>query len=199
MTASMPGADQSAATRGCGGVRVDIDIADPRWQRLNLEALVARAAGATLAYLGYDPAGFEVSVLACDDARIRALNAQFRGRDAATNVLSWPARDLSAETPGDLPEPAQPGTPEVPEGLGDLALAHETCLREADEQGKPAEHHVAHLIVHSVLHLLGYDHETDQDAGLMEETERRVLAQLGIADPYATVSDGLPQGAAGLD
>jgi len=180
-------------------MQVEIDITDPRWADLRLEGLVAQACTATLAHLGYDPAGFEVSVLACDDARIRALNAQFRAKDSATNVLSWPTWDLSAQTAGEMPEPPETGTPEDPEALGDMALAYETCHHEAGAQHKTPTAHVTHLIVHSVLHLLGYDHETDEDAVLMEETERSILAQLGIADPYAHDDSEVPQGAAGLD
>ena len=180
-------------------MQVEIDITDPRWADLRLEALVTQASTATLTHLGYDPAGFEVSVLACDDVRIRALNAQFRGKDSATNVLSWPTWDLSAETAGGLPEPAETGTPDDPEALGDMALAYETCHHEAAAQHKTPKAHVTHLIVHSVLHLLGYDHETDEDAVLMEETERSILAQLGIADPYAQDDKSVPDGAACLD
>jgi probable rRNA maturation factor len=180
-------------------MQVEIDIDDPRWGALGLEALVERAGVATLNHLGFDPVGFEISVLACDDARIRGLNAQFRAKDSATNVLSWPTWDLSAETPGALPEPAETGTADDPEALGDMALAYETCQREALEQHKAPTDHVTHLIVHSVLHLLGYDHETDEDAVLMEETERSVLAQLGVADPYAADDSRVPLGAADLD
>ncbi|WP_323037355.1 rRNA maturation RNase YbeY [Pararhodobacter sp.] len=180
-------------------MHVEIDITDARWAALDLNTLVARASAATLAFLGYDPAAFEVSVLACDDQRIQALNSQFRAKDSATNVLSWPTWDLSAETPGNAPDPAEPGTPEDPEALGDVALAYETCFDEARAQNKTPGDHVTHLVVHSVLHLLGYDHQTDEDAVLMEETERSVLAQLGIADPYAQNDSAMPLGVAALD
>jgi len=178
---------------------VETDIADPGWIGLDLQTLIPAAAAATLTYLGHDPSGFNLSVLACDDARIRALNAQFRGKDSATNVLSWPTWDLSAQTPGDLPDPPEPGTPDAPEELGDIALALQTCQREAAEQGKPVADHVAHLVVHSVLHLLGYDHQTDEDAEIMEKTEVLILAQMGIADPYAMGTGDAPIGVALLD
>ena len=168
---------------------VELNTEEARWG--DLTALAERAVAAALAHLGHDPALYEISVLACDDARIRALNAQFRGQDRATNVLSWPAWDLSAEHPGALPEPPEPGTADAPEALGDMALAYETCQREAAAQGKALEDHVTHLVVHSLLHLLGYDHERDPDARLMEETETRILETLGIVDPYATL-DGPP-------
>jgi len=168
---------------------VELNPEDVRWG--DLAPLVRRAVGAALRHLGHDPALYEISVLACDDARIRALNAQFRGKDRPTNVLSWPEWDLSPDEPGALPQPPEPGTADDPEPLGDLAFAYETCQREADAQGKKVEDHVTHLIVHSVLHLLGYDHDHDADALLMEETETKILATLGIADPYATL-DGPP-------
>jgi probable rRNA maturation factor len=169
---------------------VDVVVEDEGWG--DPSALVERAVAATLTHLGHDPRVFEVSVLACDDARIRALNAEFRGKDAPTNVLSWPAVDLAPDTPGGLPQPPEPGAQDDPEGLGDIALARETCLAEAAQQGKPLDHHLTHLVVHSVLHLLGYDHETDADAHLMESTETAILAGLGIPDPYAVAPHDMP-------
>lgn len=151
---------------------VDAIIEAPDWEGADLPALAERAARAALADAGLDPGAHEIALLACDDARIAALNAAFRGRDAPTNVLSWPAADLS---PG--------GTP--PAELGDVAIAHGTCAREAAAQGKPFEAHVAHLIVHAVLHLLGHDHAREADAALMEGAERRILAGMGLPDPYA--------------
>lgn len=145
---------------------------DPRWQDAHLPDLAARAAGATGRLLGLDPA-LEIAVLGCDDARIAALNAAFRGKSAPTNVLSWPAEDLA---PGEVPTGPE---------LGDIAIAWETCAREAEEQGKPLEAHVTHLLVHGTLHLLGHDHMTDAEAEVMEGLERDVLAGLGLPDPYA--------------
>ena len=175
---------------------LDINPEDPRWG--DLEPLARPALETALRHLGHDPALFEVSILACDDTRIQALNAQFRARNTPTNVLSWPAWDLSPETPGDSPEPPEPGTPDDPEPLGDIALSWDTCQREATEQHKSAPDHVTHLLVHSLLHLLGYDHETEEDAVLMEKTEVTVLALLGIADPYED-DTGLPLGVARVD
>ncbi|KPQ08053.1 MAG: putative rRNA maturation factor YbeY [Rhodobacteraceae bacterium HLUCCA12] len=172
---------------------VDVNTEDDRWG--DLEPLARRSCAAALRYLGYDPALFEISILACNDARIQTLNAQFRGKDRPTNVLSWPAWDLAGESPGAAPAPPEPGTPDMPEALGDLALAWETCEGEAREQGKKLDDHVAHLMVHSVLHLLGYDHEHAADAHLMEETEAAILATMGIADPYSSL-DGPPDDAA---
>ena len=164
---------------------VDIVIEDGRWEAFGLEALAGRACAAALAHLGMGADGYLVVVMGCDDARIAALNADFRGKPKPTNVLSWPADELAAEASGQPPDRPAPGTPDDPEPLGDIALAWETCAREADEAGKPFADHVTHLVVHGLLHCLGYDHVDDADATLMEGTEVRILASLGLSDPYS--------------
>ena len=160
---------------------VDTVIEDARWRALDLPALAVRAEGEALRFLGMDPEAWDVSLLGCDDARIAALNTQFRGKATPTNVLSWPSDERGAEVPGGAPIPPDSDDPE----LGDIAIAYETCLREAETGGLALETHATHLIVHAVLHLLGYDHETDADAALMEGHETAILARLGISDPYA--------------
>lgn len=160
---------------------VEVIIEDARWETVGLTALAEAAVGAVLRHVGLDPEICEGSVLACDDARIQVLNADFREKDKATNVLSWPAEDRA--TPGEtppLPEPDFDG--EL--ALGDIAIAYETCAREAEDQGKSFADHTTHLLVHGVLHLLGYDHITEQDAALMEGAEVEILATMGISDPY---------------
>jgi probable rRNA maturation factor len=163
---------------------VDLVIEEPRWEEIDLPALAEHAAQAVLADQGLDPAVFEISLLGCNDDRIAQLNADFRGKPAPTNVLSWPAEDLAPEDEGAQPEPPEPFAPGMPEGLGDIAIAFETCAREADEQGKSLRDHCLHLLVHGVLHLLGFDHIRDGDATLMEEIEVRILARMGIVNPY---------------
>ncbi len=163
---------------------VDTVIEDPRWEGIDLAARAEAAAQATLVAVGLAPVGFSVVVMGCDDARIAALNADFRGKSVPTNVLSWPSEERSAEHPGAVPSLPRAGAPDDPVELGDVALAFETCAREAAEQGKTLQAHTSHLVAHAVLHLLGYDHQVDADAELMEETETRVLAELGIANPY---------------
>lgn len=161
---------------------VDTLIEDDRWQALDLEGLARRAATAVLSHLALDPEAFEISLLGCDDARIAVLNQEFRGKPTPTNVLSWPAEDLSPDQPGGPPAAPQP----MFDGeLGDIAIAYETCLREAAEQGKPPQHHLLHLLAHATLHLLGYDHETDADAAVMERLECEILVSLGVPDPYS--------------
>jgi len=162
---------------------LDIVMEDLRWQTVGLDVLAARAEAATCARLGLDPDMVEASLLACDDARIAVLNTRFRGKPAPTNVLSWPAVDLSPGVPGRDPHPPEPD-PGGEIALGDIAIAYETCAREAAESGKALADHATHLVVHGLLHLLGYDHESDADAALMEGLEIEVLGRLGLDDPY---------------
>lgn len=169
-------------TDGSDGLEVLIE--DPRWQDgdLDLAALASRAHAAVAARFGIEAA--EVAVLGCDDARIAGLNAEFRQRAVATNVLSWPAQSLAPAEPGAAPPPPEPDAFGGTTPLGDVAISYDTCVREAAEQGKAARDHVTHLLVHGMLHLLGFDHETEKDALLMEGIERETLASIGIADPY---------------
>jgi probable rRNA maturation factor len=122
------------------------------------------------------PAPIELGVTLADAAEQQRLNREFRGQDASTNVLAFAAWEPGTELPADLPIL-----------LGDVVLAFETVLREAAEQGKPVADHLSHLVVHGVLHLLGFDHLTAADASRMEALEVAVLAELGIADPYRDV------------
>lgn len=160
-------------------MEIDILIEAPDWDAVDLHGLAVAACGAALRELSLDPAVHSLSVLACDDARIAVLNTEFRGKPAPTNVLSWPAEDRAPHTAGDMPR-----LNDLPDELGDLALAYGTCAREAVDSGRPLAHHISHLIVHGLLHCLGFDHETDADADLMEAIETRVLARLGVPDPY---------------
>ena len=162
---------------------VEVLIEEARWEVVDLVALARRAIEATLVHLGIDPDAAEVSLLACDDARIAALNADFRGKPAPTNVLSWPAEDLAPEVPGESPLPPQ-ADPDGSLALGDIAIAFETCAREAEALNKPLSEHTIHLIVHGTLHLLGYDHIRDPDATLMQATEVDILGKMGLDDPY---------------
>ncbi len=163
---------------------VEVVIEDPRWHPLALDGLAEQAARAALAAAELAPEGFEIALLAASDARIAELNAAFRGRGGATNVLSWPAVERAAPSEGAPPTPPRPGRADDPESLGDIALAFETCAREAAEAGKPFDQHLLHLVVHGTLHLLGYDHQRDGDATLMESLETAALAELGVPDPY---------------
>ena len=158
---------------------VECVIEDTRW--VGLDALADRAARAALSGVGLVAVAFEISLLACDDTRICALNADFRQKGTPTNVLSWPSNERSAEADGDMP--VQPQLPQDAE-LGDIAISYDTCAREAAQSGTPFADHVTHLIVHGTLHLLGFDHLRDLDGALMERLETEILGKLDIADPY---------------
>ena len=159
------------------GVTVDVLIESPLWEKAEpaAEAVVREAVSRAAAATDVGEPTAEVAVLLCDDAVIAALNAQWRGREEPTNVLSFPA----ASDP-------QTSDPSVPVHLGDIAIACETVVREAGEQGLTVSRHLTHLAVHGFLHLLGYDHQTDPEAEHMEALEREVLATLGVSDPYAS-------------
>ncbi|PWR03248.1 rRNA maturation RNase YbeY [Meridianimarinicoccus roseus] len=164
---------------------VDTLIEDPGWSEVGLESLAEAAAQAALSYLGLDPTRFEIALLGCSDARIAALNADFRGKPAPTNVLSWPSEDRAPQSPGLKPVLPRVAASGPPLELGDIAIAIGTCRAEADVAGVPLSAHVSHLMVHGVLHLLGFDHIDDADAELMEAAEVAILKGMGLPDPYS--------------
>jgi probable rRNA maturation factor len=164
-------------------MELDLLVEDPRWNAVDLDALALCAIRAAIDHMGLAEQSVEVSVLACDDARIAVLNRDFREKATATNVLSWPSEDLGAAVSGDDPSPPNPD-PDGTSALGDIAIAYDTCAREASAAGKPLADHVTHLLVHGTLHLLGYDHIRDPDAALMQRLETEILGKLGLDDPY---------------
>jgi probable rRNA maturation factor len=150
--------------RAVAELSVDVLVQSALWR--GHEDIVSKALAAAAAA---EAKSGEVSLLLGDDASVAELNRQFRGKAGPTNVLSFPSG------PGQAP----------PGFLGDIALAAETIVEQANFQGKRFEHHAAHLAVHGFLHLIGYDHENPADAEAMEARERAILASLGIEDPYA--------------
>jgi len=158
-------------------IEIDIRIASSAWRAAlpNPAAAVRRAVIAALKAELPAKARTGLSILLTDDAEMRKLNAGWRAKDKPTNVLSFPAENAV--------DPAKP-----PAYLGDVALALATCKREAREQKKTLADHVAHLTVHGVLHLIGYDHMDDEQAEAMEPLETQILAGMGIADPYKTAA-----------
>src|SRR6202163_264851 len=146
------------------------------WQtEPDAEAVIHRAIAAAAQMTDADDGEAELAVMLTDDAGIRTLNSNWRGIDKPTNVLSFPA----------LPPTGTGGPDDAPRMLGDIAIAYETTRKEADDEQKPFDHHLSHLAVHGFLHLMGYDHEKDDDAEAMETFEQEILAQLGIPAPYA--------------
>lgn len=152
---------------------VSIEVEDDAWLRLqDLEDLARKAAGATFAAVGFDSSTRVTNMLFTDDDTITHINAEWRGKNYATNVLSFPS-------PDDMPVPPGEARP-----LGDIVMASGAVFREAEEQGKSLPDHTTHLIVHGLLHLLGHDHEEDAEAEQMERLETEILKGLGISDPY---------------
>ena len=158
---------------------MELDIAFDGWpEALDWEGLAERAVQAAARV---EPAfanpRLTASLLFTTDEQVHDLNREWRGKDKPTNVLSFPMLERD-----ELLALASEGPPEM---LGDIALAHETCAREAAEKGVSLEHHTAHLIVHGLLHLAGHDHvDSDAQAEAMEVLEIAALAKMGIADPY---------------
>lgn len=193
-----PAADPPVSGGDPAAIVIELALEDERWSEAlggedGVEALAAEAAGLAMGAAGLDPSGWSVSFLFADDDVVARLNESFRGKATPTNVLSWPAHELRAEAEGraDGAAPSAPPAPETggpwgaePESLGDVALAWETVAAEAEAQGLALADHVRHLGLHGVLHLLGYDHERDGDARLMEGLEREALLAAGHADPY---------------
>lgn len=152
-------------------ITLDIVTESEAWASFKeAEELARLASAAAFAVSGAADEEMEVDVLLTDDPGIRELNRAWRGKDKPTNVLSFPS--------------PMPAVMHSPRHLGDLALAYETLMREAEDESKLPAHHYAHLIIHGIFHLLGYDHETDDEAEIMEALEVTALATLGIADPY---------------
>jgi probable rRNA maturation factor len=150
-------------------------VADCWRHEPDAEAVIQRAIAAAAETVGQDVGKAELAVMLTDDAGIRTLNSNWRGVDKPTNVLSFPALQPTGASRED----------DAPRMLGDIAIAYQTMRKEADDEQKPFDHHLSHLAVHGFLHLIGYDHETDDDAEAMETLEAEILAQLGIPNPYA--------------
>jgi len=147
--------------------KIDVLVESDVWkERVKVKSTVRRAVRQAAAALS--TRGAELAIVLTDDSAIRLLNRDWRGIDAATNVLSFPTKSAGGEPPL----------------IGDIVLAYETIAREARAERQPFAHHVAHLAVHGFLHLLGYDHQRDRDAEAMEQLERKILRRLAIPDPY---------------
>ncbi len=147
-------------------IAIDVIVSSPCWKEPKKAEAAVRRAVSQAAAAALSTSGTELAIVLSDDSAIRLLNRDWRHVDAATNVLSFPGADRRGRH------------------LGDIVLAFETIAREARAENKPFAHHLAHLAVHGFLHLIGYDHERAEDAETMERTEREILRQLTIPDPY---------------
>lgn len=176
MTATKPKADNPVT----GAITIDITSLAGGWDNaeLALDDIINNAVPAALvrAELPAPIAGreIEISVVLTDDAGVQVLNREYRGKDKPTNVLSFAALDADDPLP-----------PEGPVHIGDIILAYETLVREAADMEKPLGDHFTHLLIHGTLHLLGYDHENDADANIMESLEISILSDFGIENPYS--------------
>jgi len=158
-------------------LNIDITIKGQGWpEREELRELVGQICDIVFSHLGFKGVESDLSLVFTDDAQIQQLNKKWRGQDKPTNVLSFPAFVLA---PGEAPKSM----------LGDIVLAFETLVREAAQEKKDFNHRLSHLLVHGLLHLLGYDHETQEEADMMEGYEVVILRQLAIADPYQYEED----------
>jgi probable rRNA maturation factor len=177
-----PDKDQSVTS---GALEIEIIESNEQWSGFleDIEAKTSCVIRKTLQCVGYKASTSnptEIAVSLSSDAEVRTINQQHRNQDKTTNVLSFPSferEELDALDPAGFPAG-------MPVALGDVIIAFETVAREASEQGKPFSDHYYHLIAHGCLHLLGYDHETDEEAEEMEAIEVTLLAELGIANPY---------------
>ncbi len=163
------------------GRRITLDIVreDGDWASFEpVESVIEAAAAALAALPDIAPLNGQACIVLASDAHVRTLNATWRGKDQPTNVLSFPAAQSAASRMGDIQQ-----------FLGDIVLAAETLGREAAADAIPAHHHLQHLVIHGLLHLIGYDHESDADAEIMEALEVAALAALGVPSPY---DDGAP-------
>ena len=164
---------------------VEVLSEDDRWTSAH-ENIASVIEGRVFAYFQLDVAQFETAVLLTNDEAIRELNREFREKDKATDVLSWPAQNYVREVGETPPLPVVSQGPFASE-LGDIALGYETCLKDAGNNDFDA--HISHLILHGFLHLLGYDHEDDRDAVIMEAIEVEILAKMNIPNPYLMIKE----------
>jgi len=159
-------------------VQIDVIVRSARWRkRPTAKTIVKKAVLAAAIAASTRP--IELAIVLSNDSAIRALNRDWRGKNAPTNVLSFPV-------PGQPPRRARGKRPNPSPYIGDIVIAYETVAREAKAQDKPFGYHLAHLAIHGFLHLHGYDHENDREAQTMERLERQILARLAIPDPYAS-------------
>jgi probable rRNA maturation factor len=166
------GREKQEGKRGAGKlVQIEVIVRSARWRkRPSAQTIVKKAVLAAAGAVSTGPT--ELAIVLSDDSAIRALNRDWRGKNAPTNVLSFPAAAAGK---------GQSASPYV----GDIVIAYQTTAQEAVAEGKPFNHHLTHLAIHGFLHLLGYDHENDRDAEKMERLERKILKRLAIPDPYA--------------
>lgn len=183
----MPDDDSMTMDSDIDGCPHEILISDPKWNDVTTDDQLVRFVDAGLAAALPTVLSGRIAALSIElanDARVAALNRRFRGKPGPTNVLSFPAHEAHR-----LDEALEDAPPGMPIALGDIILAYETVEREARAQGKSVADHLAHLVIHGLLHCLGHDHQDDDEAEAMEALEIRILAGLGVKDPYSRAEE----------
>ena len=172
-------------------VLTSVVVEDSRWVSADLRQIAHRAVQESLRHFALASEPLEVVILGCDDRRIAALNLAYRGRDGPTDVLSWPAYRYPPRADGMPPPlPVLPPPMGTHALLGDIAIAYDSCAADAARLGRVLAHHTGHLLIHAVLHLLGYDHQRSKDTARMQTLETTLLSKLGLPSPYA-MSEGV--------
>lgn len=169
-------------------MNVEVLVENDSWNEERSRALIIESTEEVFSFFNLKHDDIEICFLCTDDSEIRTLNKTYRGIYKATNVLSFPGETYhDKDEEDDYLKESDENFPQKMCILGSVALSFETIVRESDDQGKTFENHLRHLIVHSVLHLLGYDHIEDEDAEKMENLEVQILRNMGISDPYQEI------------
>ncbi len=168
-------------------MKADIVFEDMRWRKLPLEKIASASLNLIETDMLDSNKDFEISILATNDFGMIQLNEQSRGFNESTNILSWPEYNYERVKPGAFPKRKSKRFQyyEGPDFLGNIAISFDRCFIEADQRQIDVKDHITHLLIHGCLHLIGFEHEDELDATLMEETEKRLLLELGIKNPYA--------------
>ena len=167
-------------------MKINVIFNDKRWVKIPLQEITKSALKLIIDRFLAKHNSFEVSILATNDTEIRELNKNFRGNDSGTNIISWPEKEIQSRKQGHFPVQIDKFKPDS-EGiifLGNLAISFERCSTEAEERNIYFEDHILHLLLHGCLHLIGFDHQNELDATLMENIEIRLLSGVGIKNPY---------------
>ena len=167
-------------------VKANIVYKDDRWKKIPLQKIAQSSLNLIVDKILHKEKQLEISILASNDFELAKLNKQYRGSSTPTNILAWPEHDFKRSTPGALPNYTSTsyGDFDGLDFIGNLAISFDRCSIEAQEENISLEDHITHLLIHGFLHLIGFDHENELDATLMEEIEKRLLFQLGIKNPY---------------
>lgn len=179
----------SGKDRAADQITIDVLCEDEQWEKEipDVTKHIKKIVTHTLSFTGLNQQSLEICIVLANDVFIQDLNHRFRHKDKPTNVLSFPSMDIDPDTTEEFVKSI--GAHDIPMHLGDVTLAFETILHEAQQQEKSFQDHLSHLLIHGILHLLGYDHIEEEDAQKMEKFEITILEAIGIENPYATTAN----------